>query len=98
MSELNFPESWAESTLEESCLKVTDGTHLTPPLKDNGIPFVTVANVDNGIIDFSKTRFVSQEDYEKYKDNCNPQNGDVLFSKDGTVGKVCLVNFKKDFL
>lgn len=98
MSELNIPDSWTETSLEIACQKVTDGTHLTPKLIESGIPFITVANVDNGVIDFSNSRFLSKSDYEKYKDNCNPQKGDVLFSKDGTVGKVCLIDFSKDFL
>jgi type I restriction enzyme S subunit len=32
------------------------------------------------------------------KNGCKPNLGDLLFSKDGTVGKVSLVDFEKDFV
>ena len=32
------------------------------------------------------------------KNGCQPKLNDVLFSKDGTVGKTALVNFEKEFV
>ena len=41
----------------------------------------------------------SEKDFELLtKSNCMPFNGDVLFSKDGTVGKVALVNYETPFV
>ncbi|MFG1520349.1 restriction endonuclease subunit S [Halobacteriovorax sp. ZH1_bin.1] len=97
-SELNIPESWARTTLDIICKKLTDGTHYTPTLGTEGYHFVTVKHVESGKIDFTDTKFISKKDYENLKGNCNPKKGDVLFSKDGTVGKVCLVDFDKEFI
>ena len=33
--------SWQQSTINEACLLVTDGTHYTPPDVGQGIPFLT---------------------------------------------------------
>ena len=32
------------------------------------------------------------------KNDCKPLKNDILFSKDGTVGKVSLINFEKEFV
>lgn len=93
-----IPESWASTTLETACSKITDGTHYTPKLHDRGVPFVTVTHIENGIIDFDSPKCISRADYEKNRDNCQPHHGDVLFSKDGTVGKVALVDFEREFI
>ena len=98
MSKLNIPESWAETRLEIICTKITDGTHYTPKLQTSGIPFITVTHLENGLIDFKSAKFITQSEFEKNKANCKPNKNDILFSKDGTVGKVALVNFEKDFI
>src|SRR3989304_1601246 len=84
----NLPNGWAWTTLENSCQKITDGSHYTPKYVSDGYPFITISNVNNdNIIDFSTAKFITKSDFEKLKINCNPLKGDILFSKDGTVGK-----------
>ncbi len=54
---------------------------------------------DDGNIDFSACKKISPADFEDLKKNdCRPLLGDVLFSKDGTVGKVAVIDFDKDFV
>jgi restriction endonuclease S subunit len=86
-------------SLEQVCERVTDGSHFTPPFVDCGYPFVTVANIDtNGRIDWEGANMISEEDFKVLERNdCRPKLGDVLFSKDGTVGKVSVVDFDTDF-
>jgi type I restriction enzyme, S subunit len=93
-----LPKNWTLTDLETVCIKITDGTHYTPPFLDKGYPFVTVKHVKDERIDFTKTRYISKEHFEKLKNNCNPKAGDVLFSKDGTVGKVVPIDFEKEFI
>ncbi len=101
MSELyKLPEGWEWKSLNEVCTKITDGAHKSPKTIENGYPYITVKDVDsNGRIDFDNCKLISEKDFELLtKGNCMPFNGDVLFSKDGTVGKVALVNYETPFV
>src|SRR5947209_1102049 len=84
--------------LEKVCSLITDGTHYTPPDIGEGVPFLTVKDMTDGGLDFSACSRISHEEYEKaLEGNSAPQQGDVLFSKDGTVGKVHVVNGEPNF-
>lgn len=88
----------ATTTIEDACALVTDGTHYTPKNAGRGIPFLTVKDVSNEALDFLGCSFISQEDFETARaGNSAPQPGDVLFSKDGTVGKVHVVETDRPF-
>ncbi len=85
-------------TVEEACEIVTDGTHYTPKNTGIGIPFLTVKDVTDSELDFINCSFITTEDYIAAKEgNSAPQKGDVLFSKDGTVGKVHVVTKDRPF-
>jgi len=85
-------------TVEEVCENVTDGTHYTPKNVGIGIPFLTVKDVTDSELDFINCSFITTEDYIAAKEgNSAPKKGDVLFSKDGTVGKVHVVTTDKPF-
>lgn len=85
-------------TVEEACDIVTDGTHYTPKNTGNGIPFLTVKDVTDSELDFVNCSFITTEDFIAAKEgNSAPQKGDVLFSKDGTVGKVHVVTTNRPF-
>ncbi len=84
--------------LGDACREVTDGTHYSPLTQPSGIPFVTVKDVSNGTLDFSQCSRISQDDYAAaVRGGCAPEVGDVLFSKDGTVGKVHVVTSDQPF-
>ncbi|MCW5661661.1 MAG: restriction endonuclease subunit S [Burkholderiaceae bacterium] len=86
------------ATIEAACDLVTDGTHYTPKNIGRGVPFLTVKDVTDEVLDFSGCSFISDDDYRLAKaGNSAPQQGDVLFSKDGTVGKVHVVSTDKPF-
>ena len=101
MSKLyELPDGWEWNTINDVCEKITDGAHKSPKTIDEGKPYITVRDVDSkGNIDFINCKKISKEDYALLvKGNCKPLEGDVLFSKDGTVGKVSLINYEKDFV
>lgn len=41
----------------------------TPEYKDDGIPYITSKNIKNGIIDFTKVNYISQEAYNSISRN-----------------------------
>ncbi len=91
--------SWQQSTIDEACLLVTDGTHYTPPDVGQGIPFLTVKDCSNdGHIDLVGCSHITEDEFAKAeRGNSAPKRGDVLFSKDGTVGKVYVVDTRETF-
>ena len=91
--------NWQHTTINEACLLVTDGTHYTPPDVGQGIPFLTVKDFSNdGHIDLVRCSHITEDEFEKAdRGNSAPKPGDVLFSKDGTVGKVYVVGTRETF-
>ena len=85
--EIEIPEEWDVLTLKENSF-VTDGSHLSPPKVETGLPMATVENVRDTDLDIESCYKISKEDFEQLtKNNCKPEFNDVLFTKDGTVGK-----------
>ena len=86
------------AALADICVVVTDGTHYTPPASSSGTPFLTVKDMKDGYLDFEYSARISSAEYERARTgNSAPVVGDVLFSKDGTVGKVHVVADERDF-
>nr|WP_294554022.1 restriction endonuclease subunit S [uncultured Rhodopila sp.] len=80
------------------CELVTDGTHYTPKPVDGGVPFLTVKDMRLNGLDLKNSSRISDADFEAARRaNCAPRKGDVLFSKDGTVGKVHVVAEEQSF-
>lgn len=91
-----IPEDWKIVRLEEACGEITDGSHYSPKEDKNGeFRIATVANIVENKFDIDSCKKISKEDYEcLVRNGCKPQLGDVLFSKDGTVG--LSFSFKQD--
>lgn len=84
-------------TIEDICNDISDGTHFTPTYITNGIPFLSVKDLTKGYISFDDCRYVSIEEHKKLIKRCNPQFGDVLYTKVGTTGIAKAVDVKNDF-
>nr|WP_293548499.1 restriction endonuclease subunit S [Prevotella sp.] len=80
--------------MEDYVFTVTDGDHQAPPKVSKGIPFLVISNIADGSLDFSNTRYVPEEYYEKIQMERKPKRGDILFSVTGSYGIV--VNVKTD--
>lgn len=91
--------SWEMMKLSECCASIADGDHLPPPKADNGIPFVTIANINStNQFDFSNTMFVPQEYYDKLDGKRKAQIGDVLYSVVGSFGIPVYIKNNKQFV
>lgn len=78
--------------------RISDGPHKKPNYVSRGIPFVTVRNMVTGRLNFDNVQYITPEDHEEFSKRCNPQRGDVLYSKDGaTKGCPCFVDTDQDF-
>ena len=94
-----IPNGWEIDRLMNFCSRITDGSHHSPKSVEVGLPYVTVKDVDNdGNIDLINCKKISETDFQiLVKGNCQPNIGDVLLSKDGTVGKSAIVK-RNDFV
>ena len=97
--EISFeiPDSWAWTRLGNILTKLTDGTHSTPKYRETGVPFISVKDVSSGILDFSKCKYISEEEHNELYNRCDPQMGDILLTKVGTTGIPVLVDTDKIF-
>jgi type I restriction enzyme, S subunit len=79
--------------------EVTDGDHMPPPKSEEGIPFITISNInkDTHEIEFSDTFKVPEAYYAGLKDNRTPRRGDVLYTVTGSFGIPVVVNSDKKF-
>jgi type I restriction enzyme, S subunit len=94
----NLPNSWSWLPVEMISTKVVDGVHQKPNYIEKGIPFVTVKNLTAGEgISFDNLNYISLEDHTEFIKRANPEKGDVLISKDGTLGVIRLVRTDKIF-
>ena len=89
----SIPANWENMKLKWASNFITDGSHHSPSEDPNGDKiYITVSDLIDGEINFDEAKRISNEDYrELEKGDCRPQKGDVLFSKDGTIGKVTVV-------
>ena len=89
---------WEEKKLSEICLKIKDGTHFSPKTFEVGeYKYLTSKNVKNGYLDFSNLEFVSTDDHKKIYSSCDVKFGDVLLTKDGTIGQCCVNTLTEEF-
>ena len=88
-----IPKHWNIINLKKCCETITDGSHFSPETTSEGKYYITVRDVSEDSIDFDNAPKISVEDYNVLKRNgCEPKKGDVLLSKDGTIGKCIIVN------
>lgn len=72
--------------LSDICLSITDGDHQAPPQSKEGIPFITISAINDGVIRLEKaTRYVQASYFHELKDSRKPQIGDILFSVTGSI-------------
>jgi type I restriction enzyme S subunit len=94
----DIPASWRWAQLESLTTGISDGVHKTPSYIPDGIPFVTVRNLTAGPgISFESLSYISKTDHDEYIKRTHPEYGDILISKDGTIGVVRRVETEIEF-
>ena len=83
-----LPEGWAWARLEDCCNTIVDCPHSTP----NYLTVETAYSaIDTNCMDdewhLTGLRSLSQESYEKRTIRYVPQSGDIVFSREGSIGR-----------
>lgn len=83
-------EDWGEKMLGE-VTKYYDGTHQTPKYVSKGIPFFSVEHVTAN--QFTKTKFITNEVFEKENKRVKLKRGDILMTRIGSIGVAKHINW-----
>ncbi|TCI85314.1 restriction endonuclease subunit S [Tenacibaculum sp. M341] len=95
----DIPAHWSASYLKRFSEKITDGAHHSPKTELEGKNYVSVKDVDEfGNVDLKGCKKISEDDFELLvRNGCQPEIGDVLLTKDGTIGRAAIVE-NNDFV
>jgi len=85
---------WQIFELGEVSNKITDGAHFTPTYTETGVPFLRVTDITESS---TSKRFIPQEEHKELIKRCHPEKGDVLYSKNGTIGIAKLIDWDWEF-
>lgn len=82
---------WEKVTIKDICIGIYDGPHATPPLSDTGAIFLGISNFNNGRLDFSDIRYISEDDLPKWTKRVVPQKNDIVFSYEATLNLYAII-------
>ena len=71
--------------------------HQPPKFESEGIPFLFVANIIRGAIDFNTEKFISDTTYRELTRRCPIERGDILYSTVGSYGVPVKVDTDRAF-
>lgn len=93
-----IPNNWRWTTIQEISYSVYDGSHNPPKDSGIGIPILSALNIHDNKININEAnRFVTLEDYSKENKKIDYQQGDVLLTIVGTVGRTAIIDFDDKF-
>ncbi|AIX06444.1 MULTISPECIES: restriction endonuclease subunit S [Bacillus] len=95
-----IPQHWGKSKLKYLTRQIIDGTHHTPDYQDEGVPFLRVTDITQSKgkdINLSDVKYISQREHNELIKRCRPENGDLLVSKNGTIGIPKVIDWDWEF-
>ncbi len=84
------PNGWKINKLK-NITKIYDGTHQTPKYVEDGVPFYSVEHLTAG--QFTKTKYISEEVFEKECRRVTLEKNDVLMTRIGDIGTAKLIDW-----
>jgi len=86
---------WRNVCFDEVCERITYGFTNPMPTTEDGPWMITAKDVIDGAINYSTARHTSEEAYrDDLTDKSRVRAHDILLTKDGTLGRVALVDRK----
>lgn len=92
-----IPEGWKLKKLKRLTRQIVDGTHFTPTYVNEGIPFLRVTDIQNKEINLESVKRIPKNEHIELTKRCRPERGDLLLSKNGTIGVPCVVTWDWEF-
>ena len=92
------PNRWTQRRLDEVS-KVIDCKHRTPEYVEQGIPLISPGTIKWGALDLvSPIKRVTVEEYRSLMDHCNVRQGDLVLSRNQSVGVASYVESEDPFV
>lgn len=91
------PMGWETGSLQDVTTKITDGTHKTPKYTESGVEFLSAKDLKDGGIRWDTGKFISPEEHAQLTRRCNPERGDLLLAKSGSLGSVAIIDRDHEF-
>jgi type I restriction enzyme S subunit len=83
-----IPKEWDVVSYSEVTHRITYGFTNPMPHVEDGLYIITAKNIKDGMIDYQSAKRTSKEAFEQLlTDKSRPRRGDVLLTKDGTIGR-----------
>lgn len=93
-----LPKGWSQASLDK-ITKVIDCKHRTPIYVEDGIPLISPGTIKWGAIDLdSPSKKVTLKEYESLMDHCKVQIGDLVMSRNQSVGVASYINTNRPFV
>lgn len=83
-----LPIQWEVKSISEITELIKDGTHNPPKRVPKGIPLLTGTMFGNTFLDYDDVTYITREDYLSIHKVYQPQEGDMIITKIGTLGNV----------
>ena len=85
------PKGWDKDELQNICKQVIDCPHSTPTWGNEGIICLRTSNLGKGEWIWDDTRYVSPVEYKERTKRSEIFAGDIILSREGTVGIAAIV-------
>jgi type I restriction enzyme S subunit len=85
------PDGWNVAKLEDYCTLIIDCPHSTPHFIETGFLVIRTSNVRDGILVFNPPSYLSKDEYKERIARGEPQENDILFTREAPIGEACLV-------
>ncbi|MBN2894255.1 MAG: restriction endonuclease subunit S, partial [Bacteroidales bacterium] len=82
---------WDIVSLNDVCLKITDGSHNPPKGKESGYPMLSSRNIIDEKLTLDDIRYISEADFISENKRTQLKAGDVLLTIVGAIGRVAIV-------
>ena len=94
----SHPSNWDQLALQNTCVKIQDGTHFSPKSNGGKYRYVTSKNIKDGYLDLADCGWISEQEHNPIYRRVDVKNGDVLLTKDGAnTGNVAINSIDEPF-
>ncbi len=92
-----LPEGWSFTTWGKISEWITYGFTRPMPKSDAGVKLLTAKDVQRFELELTSCGWTTTEAFEALSDKDKPAKGDLLITKDGSIGRAALVHTDEEF-
>ncbi|WP_334380398.1 restriction endonuclease subunit S [Bradyrhizobium sp. AZCC 1577] len=91
------PKHWSTAKLRSLTRQIVDGAHFTPTYVGDGVPFLRVTDITRPTIELEEVKRIPLAEHNELSKRCRPEKGDLLLSKNGTIGVPKVIDWEWEF-